>query len=101
MIGKLKYSIKKEVNINAVFQQFFFTTSTQDGVSKDLEFEMDLVTLLKLNNFESMQAGYSQSFISKEREIIKINYDENNKNFAWEMLTMSANLFTLKKMHKQ
>ena len=86
MIGKLKYSIRKEVNINAVFQQFFFTTSTQDGVSKDLEFKMDLVTLLKLNNFVSMQTGYSQSFTSKEREIIKSNYDENTNNWDKSML---------------
>ncbi len=95
--GNVKYSFNKKTSINAVLHQFFAAAIVNDDVSKNLGFEMDLVTSLKLNEFAGVQIGYSQFFESPATEVVKNNFDGNTNNWAWVMLTIDPVLFTLQK----
>lgn len=97
LYGNIKYSFNKKANINVVLHQFFAAESIKNDVSKDLGFELDLVTLLKLNEFASLQIGYSQFFASKGTETLKNNFDGNTNNWAWMMLNIDPVLFTWQK----
>lgn len=83
LFGNVKYSFNKKANITAVFHQFYAAEAVGDQLSKDLGFELDLVTSLTLNEFVGLQAGYSQFFASEATETIKNNFDGNTNNWAW------------------
>lgn len=97
LYGNVKYSFTKKANITAVFHQFFSAEKLNDDVSKDLGFEMDLVTSLKLNEFVVLQAGYSHFFATEATETLKNNYNGNSNNWAWAMLNIDPVLFTFQK----
>jgi len=95
--GNVKYSFTKQSNINLELHQFFAAAEINDNNSKDLGFEVDLVTSFKTSNFTGIQAGYSHFFTSKGIEILKNNFDGNTNNWAWVMVTIDPALFTCKK----
>jgi hypothetical protein len=97
LYGNVKYSINKKANINLALHQFFAPVKIDDGVSKNLGFEMDLVTSQKISEYVSVQAGYSQYFASKGIKIVKNSFNGNTNNWAWVMLTIDPVLFTWQK----
>ncbi len=97
LYGNVKYSFSKKSNINLALHQFFAAAKINDDVSKDLGFELDLVTSYKLSEYVGFQAGYSQFFAQEGIEIIKNNFDGNTNNWAWIMLTIDPVLFTWQK----
>ncbi|WP_026452344.1 alginate export family protein [Aequorivita capsosiphonis] len=94
LYGNIKYSFNKKANITAVFHQFFSAAKLDEDLSKNLGFEMDLVTSLKLSEFVGIQAGYSHFFASQGTEALKNNFDGNTNNWAWAMLTIDPVIFT-------
>ncbi|MEH6763324.1 MAG: alginate export family protein [Aequorivita antarctica] len=95
--GNVKYSFNKKSNINLALHQFFAAAKIANETSKNLGFELDLVTSHKLSEFVNVQAGYSQFFAQEGIEIIKNNFDGNANNWAWVMLTIDPVLFTWQK----
>lgn len=92
LYGKVKYAFNKKSNIAAAVHQFFTAAKVEDGVSKDLGIELDLVTSHRLTEFASLQAGYSHYFASEGIKIVKNNFDDNTNNWAWVMITIDPNL---------
>jgi len=97
LYGNVKYSFNKKTNINLALHQFFAAAKINDETSKNLGFELDLVTSYKLSEFVNVQAGYSQFFAQEGIEIVKNNFDGNTNNWAWIMLTIDPVLFTWQK----
>ena len=94
LFGNVKYSFNKKSNINLALHQFLAAAKINDGASKSLGFELDLVTSHKLSEFVSLQAGYSQFFTSGGIETVKNNFDDNSNNWGWAMITIDPVLFT-------
>ncbi len=97
LFGNIKYSFNKKSNINLALHQFLAAAKIDEGASKNLGFEIDLVTSHRLSEFVSLQAGYSQFFASEGIEIIKNNFDGNTNNWGWAMITIDPILFTWQK----
>ena len=95
--GNVKYSFNKKSNISLALHQFFAAAKINDETSKNLGFELDLVTSQKISEYVGVQAGYSQYFASKGIKIVKNNFDGNTNNWAWVMLTIDPVLFTWQK----
>jgi hypothetical protein len=95
--GNVKYSFNQKSNINLALHQFFAAAEINDNTSKDLGFEVDLVTSYELSEFVGVQAGYSQFFAQNGTEVVKSNFDGNSNNWAWVMVTIDPVLFTWKK----
>jgi len=93
LYANVKYSFNKKSNVTAVVHQFFAAETINDQLSKDLGFELDLVTSLKLTEFVGVQAGYSHFFASKATEAVKNNLDGNTNNWAWLMLNIDPVIF--------
>ncbi|MAP80839.1 MAG: hypothetical protein CL526_07090 [Aequorivita sp.] len=92
--GKTKYNINKKVNLNLALHQFYAAAEIEGETSKNLGFETDFVTSVKLNQFVNLQAGYSQFFASAGIEAVKNNFDKNTNNWGWLMITIDPVLFT-------
>lgn len=95
--GNVKYAFNKKSNVNLAIHQFFAAAKINDEKSKNLGFELDLVTSHTLSEYVSVQAGYSQFFAQKGIEIVKNNFDGNTNNWGWVMLTIDPVLFTWQK----
>ena len=92
--GNIKYSFNKESNFSVGLHKFFAAAEILNENSKNLGFEIDLLTSHKLSEFVSIQAGYSQFFASNGIEMVKNNFDGYSNIWAWVMLTIDPVLFT-------
>ena len=92
--GNVNYTLNKKAKIKAMFHQFYSAAEMVNKTSKDLGFEVDIVSTFKLSEFTDIQAGYSQFFTTKGIETVKNNYDGNTNNWAWIMVTIDPKLFT-------
>ncbi len=99
--GNVKYSFNEKSNLFVGIHKFFAAAEIINESSKDLGFEIDLVTSHKLSEFVTVQAGYSQFFASNGIETVKNNFDGNSNNWAWAMLTIDPVLFTWQKQDTQ
>lgn len=99
--GTIKYSFTKKSNLSVALHKFFAAAELLNESSKDLGFEIDLVTSHKLSDFVGIQVGYSQFFSSKSVETIKNNFDGNSNYWTWAMLTIDPVLFTWQKQDIQ
>ncbi|MEM0517129.1 alginate export family protein [Aequorivita flava] len=97
LYGNVKYNLSTKSKLQIAFHQFFSAADLKNNDSKNLGFEIDLVTSFKLSEFTNIQAGYSQFFTSNGIEMVKNNYDNNTNNWAWVMVTINPNLFTWQK----
>lgn len=97
LYGNVKYAFNKQSNVQLAFHQFFAAAEIDDNTSKDLGFELDLVTSHKLSQFVGIQAGYSHFFAAEGIEIVKNNFDKNTNNWGWVMVTIDPVLFTWQK----
>ncbi|MDP2685987.1 MAG: alginate export family protein [Aequorivita sp.] len=95
--GAIKYSFNKKSNLSVAFHKFSAAAEMLNESTKDLGYEIDLVTSHQLSDFVGVQAGYSQFFASNGIEIVKNNFDSNSNNWAWAMLTIDPVLFTWQK----
>lgn len=95
--GTIKYSFTKKSNLSVAVHKFFAAAEMLNESSKNLGFEIDLVTSHQLSDFVDVQAGYSQFFPSYGVETVKNNFDGNSNNWAWAMLTIDPVLFTWQK----
>lgn len=78
------------------FHKFFAASKIDYAFSKDLGFEIDLVTSYSLNKFVGIKAGYSHFFASKGIETVKNNYQSNRNDWAWIMISIDSVLFNWK-----
>lgn len=99
--GNIKYSFNKKSNLAIGLHKFLAAAEILNENSKDLGYEIDLVTSHKLSEFATIQAGYSQFFAQNGIESVKNNFDGNSNNWAWAMLTIDPVLFTWQKQDEQ
>ncbi len=95
----IKYSFNKKANVQVAFHQFFAAAEIVNETSKDLGFELDLVSSFKMTEFTGIQAGYSQFFASKGTQTVKNNFDGNSNNWAWIIVTIDPVLFSWQKQN--
>ncbi|QAA81237.1 hypothetical protein EI546_05615 [Aequorivita sp. H23M31] len=93
IFGSANYSFNSKSGIILNFHKFFAASEIDSDISKDLGFEIDLVTSYSLNKFVGIKAGYSRFFTSEGTEIIKNNYDGNRNDWAWIMISINPVLF--------
>lgn len=93
IFGNASYSFNSKSSVIVNFHKFFAASEIDTDVSKDLGFEIDLVTSHSINNFVGVKAGYSHFFTSKGIESVKNNYDGNSNNWAWIMISIDPVLF--------
>lgn len=101
LYGNVKYAFNKKSNVNIIFHQFFASEKLNNEVSKNLGFEFDFITSLKLSEFVGLQAGYSQFFASNATEVLKNSFDGNTNNWGWAMLTIDPVLFSWQKPNSE
>lgn len=81
--------------------KFFAAAEMLNESTKDLGYEIDLVTSHQLNNFVGVQFGYSQYISSNGVETVKNNFDGNSNYWAWAMLTIDPVFFSWQKQDIQ
>lgn len=91
--GNTSYSFNSKSAILLNFHKFIAASKIDSDISKDLGFEIDLVTSYTLNKYVNANVGYSHFFTSKGIEIVKNNYDGNSNNWAWLMISINPELF--------
>lgn len=94
--GNISYSFSNKSNFAVNLHKFFAASKIDSDTSKDLGFEIDLVTSYSINEFVGVKAGYSHFFTSKGIESVKNNYDDNSNDWAWIMISIDPVLFTWK-----
>ncbi|SDW79642.1 alginate export family protein [Aequorivita viscosa] len=92
--GKVSYAFNTKSNVIVNFHKFFAASKIDSDLSKDLGFELDLVTSYSITQFVGVKAGYSHYFTSEGIESVKNNYDGNSNNWAWIMISIDPVLFT-------
>jgi len=97
LYGNVKYRLNTKTNFNLALHQFYAAADINNEASKNLGFELDLLTSYKLNEDVGFHLGYSQFFATKGTEIVKNNFDGNSNYWAWAMVTINPTLFTWNK----
>lgn len=93
LFGNVSHNFNEKSNLSLFLHQFFAAAPLNSNTSRNLGFEMDLVTSLSLNKYAGVKAGYSHFFASEGAEVLKNNFDGNTNNWAWVMITIDPVLF--------
>lgn len=96
LYSNASYLFSPKTSIILNFHQFFASSKIDADISKNLGFELDLVTSHSISNVIAVKAGYSHFFAAKGTENVKNNFDGNTNNWAWIMINIDPVLFNWK-----
>ncbi|GGW48024.1 alginate export family protein [Arenibacter certesii] len=93
---KSKLALGANDNLSIAIHSFSAEAPVSGTNRKRLGNELDLTYSYKIQEYVTLDAGYSHLFPSEGMEALKGNYDGNTNNWGWVMLTINPTLFTTK-----